>query len=379
MHHRNAEFEFEAANGLPVRVFRLKPGDGRYLVDLFEHLSATSRYLRFNEYLSNVDPATVLREAEHLSLVDPDQGVALLAFADLPDQPNAAVAGARFILTGQPGEAEVSIAVRDDLHHMGIGRQLLLYLAEVASDADVSRLVASFHTGNRRIWALLAEAPYLSETIRSGRIYNCRNRSEDPARTGRTPVRGIRLTNQTTKETTMHREPVYTFEAREGLTVRVYLSATGDTPALQQLFASAAPEHRLAFQHPVAEGAPEVAVAEMIGQYWWFAVSGSDNEEPIPVAVAGFELTSATEAQIAVVVRDDMQGRGIGSRLLYYMLDQARATGVRRARTSFESSNEAAWQVLQYSPYHVTWQPSGKRVDMVLHLHARTSSGTTMN
>ena len=80
-----------------------------------------------------------------------------------------------------------------------------------------------------------------------------------------------------------------------------------------------------------------------------------------------------------MVVRDDMQGRGIGSRMLYFLLDQARAAGARKALTSFESSNEAAWQVMQYSPYHMTWQPRGSQVDVVIYLQARASSGTTLN
>ena len=61
------------------------------------------------------------------------------------------------------------------------------------------------------------------------------------------------------------------------------------------------------------------------------------------------------------------------------LLDQARAEGIGEARTSFESGNEAAWQVLQYSPYHITWQPCGKQVEVMIHLQARTSSSASLN
>ena len=102
----------------------MQPDDAGDLVDLFEHLSTNSRYMQFNQYLASVDPELVRREAEHIALVDPARGLGVLAFADLPDQPHAPVAAARYIRTDDPQQAEVSVSVRDDLQHQGIGAEI---------------------------------------------------------------------------------------------------------------------------------------------------------------------------------------------------------------------------------------------------------------
>lgn len=169
MRHREPEHLFTTGTGLSVRVYRLQPEDAQHLVDLFGHLSVTSRYMRFNQYLADVDPQVVLHEAEHLSVLNPDQGLGLLAFADLPDQDNAPVGGARYIrLAEDPLRAEVSVAVRDDVQHQGIGAHLLQLLTLHAQAEGVHALIGNFHTANRRIWALLAESPFLTTTVVDG-------------------------------------------------------------------------------------------------------------------------------------------------------------------------------------------------------------------
>lgn len=160
MKRREKLVKFKSRQGLEVQVRRLTPDDVPYLVDLFEHMSATSRYLRFNEPLENPDPEYVQREAASLCDVDPQQGMAWIAFADLPQEPQAAVAGARFMRTVDPAVAEVSIVVRDDVQQQGIGSNLMLFVAEQAKAAGVGKIVASFHTSNRAIWNLLALAPF---------------------------------------------------------------------------------------------------------------------------------------------------------------------------------------------------------------------------
>lgn len=168
MKHRKSEATFETSEGLLVEVYRVQPEDASYLIDLFEHLSTNSRYMRFNQYLEGVDLVAVQREADQIALLDPAMGLSFLAFADLPGQPDAPIAAARYVRTGEPRQAEASISVRDDMQHQGIGAQMLLYLAAEARRDSVGTLVGTFQTSNRRIWALLAESPYPSTTVIDG-------------------------------------------------------------------------------------------------------------------------------------------------------------------------------------------------------------------
>ena len=151
---------FITQKGLAVRVYRLRSDDAEWLIDLFDHLSATSRYLRFNEYLDHPDAEVVRREAQVLADVDAKRGGAWIAVADLPGEPNATIAGARYVRTPVTGVAEASVAVRDDLHGQGIGSELLVFIARRAKADGIHKLAASFHTSNRAIWALLASAPF---------------------------------------------------------------------------------------------------------------------------------------------------------------------------------------------------------------------------
>ena len=168
MKKQTRSVKLKSEQGLEVRVRPATPDDTDHLIDLFEHLSPTSRYQRFNEPLESPDPDYVRREAANLCQMDAARGAAWIAFADLPDQPDAPVAGVRFVRTEDPTTAEVSVAVRDDLHQQGIGGALLLFVARQAQAAGVARIVASFHTSNRAIWALLARAPYHVSTIVHG-------------------------------------------------------------------------------------------------------------------------------------------------------------------------------------------------------------------
>ena len=160
MKNHRVVYRFITQQGLEVRVYRLQATDADLLIGLFDHLSAESRYLRFNEYLDHPDSATVLREAQTLAQVEDKRGAAWIALADLPGEPDAPIAGARYVRTREPGVAEVSVAVRDDLHRQGIGTELLVFAARRAKANGIHALVASFHTSNRAIWALLAAAPF---------------------------------------------------------------------------------------------------------------------------------------------------------------------------------------------------------------------------
>ncbi len=149
----------ETTSGLPLRVRPEQPGDGPTLVDLFSHLSPSSRYLRFSKSMDDPDPQRVQREAERLAQLGPPIDMAWMAFADLPALAGMPAAAVRYVRT-KPGEAELAIAVRDDLQQRGIGSALLLFACTQAQRDGFERLTATFRSENRGVWALLKRSPF---------------------------------------------------------------------------------------------------------------------------------------------------------------------------------------------------------------------------
>ena len=158
---------FSTENDLFVRVRPLRPGDGPHLVDLFEHLSPESRYRRFNIPLANPDPDLIRRRAEAMADIDPAAEQGWLAFADLVDQPDACGAGVRCIrLNGDV--AEVSLAVRDDAQHDGIGTELLRFVGRQAYADGIRKLVGHVQSDNRPLWQSLRHVGAPFERKRQG-------------------------------------------------------------------------------------------------------------------------------------------------------------------------------------------------------------------
>jgi acetyltransferase len=155
---------FFSKEGHDIRVRRVEAADTRHLVDIFEHMSSESRYLRYNQSLDDVEPARVWEEATKIACADRDKNHCLIAFTDLPDGTSIPVGAARLVET-DPGIAEVAISLRDDFQNIGIGRQLMRLLAFEARDAGYRTLTASIRNDNPAIWKVFNKLPF--EVIRA--------------------------------------------------------------------------------------------------------------------------------------------------------------------------------------------------------------------
>lgn len=149
----------ETASGLVLRVRPEQPDDGPALVALFSALSPSSRFLRFSKVMGDPDPQRVQQEADRLARLGPPADMAWLAFADLPELNGAPAAAVRYVRTG-PDEAELAVAVRDDMQQRGIGTALLLFACHQAKQDGIERLTATFRSENRGVWSLLKRSPF---------------------------------------------------------------------------------------------------------------------------------------------------------------------------------------------------------------------------
>ncbi len=149
---------FITKNGLLVWVRPLLPEDAPYLVEIFEHMSADSRYLRFNQPLTHVAPERIWTEAENIAHLEPQIG--FIAFADLPEQSGVPIGAVRCVCLGD-GVAETAVSVRDDMQNQGIATSLLGILVEEAQKQGVRKLVATVQNANKPIMHILNQLPYV--------------------------------------------------------------------------------------------------------------------------------------------------------------------------------------------------------------------------
>jgi len=160
-------YHFETRDGMAVRIRRMTNDDTRYLVDIFKHMGADSRYHRFHQPTAHLDDDFVWDEAQHIA--DLYNAGGLLAFADLPDQSDAPIGGARYVMTGG-GRAETAVSIRDDVQRMGIGSHLLKLIAKEARLAGVETLIATIQNDNRAIWCTLKHLPHPLKRVQDGTI-----------------------------------------------------------------------------------------------------------------------------------------------------------------------------------------------------------------
>jgi RimJ/RimL family protein N-acetyltransferase len=143
-----------AVDGRRFAVRRLRSADRAMYEAAVAGLSERSRYLRFGS------PAPRLSERMIAQMMDLDERRHVAYAALTPDQ--ARIVGvARYVrLDGEPGTAEVAIAIADEWQRVGVGPLLLNRLIEHARRAGVESLVAVRLGENRAAGSLARGAGF---------------------------------------------------------------------------------------------------------------------------------------------------------------------------------------------------------------------------
>jgi nucleotide-binding universal stress UspA family protein len=95
------------------------------------------------------------------------------------------------------------------------------------------------------------------------------------------------------------------------------------------------------------------------------------------VGVARYVRTGPDEAEPAIVVADDWQGRGLGHRLLECLAERAREEGVARFRAPVLAENDAALRLLGHLGEH--WQRrSGNEIEIEIELTPAPAARPTL-
>jgi acetyltransferase len=133
-------------DGTALHLRPLHDGERQPLLEVFEHMSSQSRYLRF------LTPVRELSEPmlRRLTALDDGRQVAWAAWDG-----TRCVAVARYVRwSHRPETAELAVAVVDAMHRRGVARLLLGTLAAAAATQGIATFTLTVHAENRSSLAL---------------------------------------------------------------------------------------------------------------------------------------------------------------------------------------------------------------------------------
>lgn len=119
---------FPLVHGGEYQIRPIQVGDRRAVLDLFDHLSAKSRYFRYAHAMSTL-PEKLLDSIIHANTMD---DFALVAIVQEEVEPERLVGISRYVRDGDSKKGEFSLSVSDDYHHEGIGSHLMRGLLDCA-------------------------------------------------------------------------------------------------------------------------------------------------------------------------------------------------------------------------------------------------------
>jgi RimJ/RimL family protein N-acetyltransferase len=133
-------------DGTALHLRPLRNGERQPLLDVFEHMSNRSRYLRFLSPVRELSEPVLRR----LTTLDDGRQVAWTAWDG-----TRYVAVARFVRwNDRPDDAELAVSVIDEMHRRGVARLLLGALAAAAASQGITTFTLTVHPENRSSLAL---------------------------------------------------------------------------------------------------------------------------------------------------------------------------------------------------------------------------------
>lgn len=167
------------------------------------------------------------------------------------------------------------------------------------------------------------------------------------------------------------------FTTKDGNPVWVRLLRQKDTHHLVSLFEHMGPESRYRRFHQSTENVPmaqiweeaeRIATAVTDEQLGLIAFSTLPDEGEVVVGVARIVWLSDETAEVAMSVRDDRQGQGIGKRLLSMVLEMAQISGAETVVGTVQNDNDPMWHLFAQLPYPVQRMIDGTVSEIAIDL-----------
>lgn len=167
------------------------------------------------------------------------------------------------------------------------------------------------------------------------------------------------------------------FDTKTGMTVQVRPLRPDDAPSLVDIFEHLGPESRYnRFLQPVdnvgidriwAE-AENIANLVTAGSYGLIAFADLPQHAGAPVGAARYVKMDSTQAELAISVRDDLHGQGIGGNLLRLLISHAVTEGIEQLVGTVQNSNTGLWAILKKTGFRLERQLEGNSSLITLHI-----------
>jgi len=129
------DYQWAAADGTPVTIRPIQPGDREIELAFVRGLSSNSRYLRFFSAVKDLSPELL----DRFTQVDFPEEMAFIATVETAGAEEE-IGVARYTPGSAAGTAEFAVVVGDSWQGFGVGRELMRNLFVVAEDAGFERI-----------------------------------------------------------------------------------------------------------------------------------------------------------------------------------------------------------------------------------------------
>lgn len=175
----------------------------------------------------------------------------------------------------------------------------------------------------------------------------------------------------------MNGDPEHMFFSNEDHLIVVRPLQQTDVHHLVDLFEHMGPDSRyLRFNLSLVDPDPELiweearrmAIVDPDKDGAWLAFTDLPDQKNAPIGGVRYVRQDQETAEAALVVRDDMQNKGVGSGLLSFLANRAREAGIRRLVATIQRANRALLHILSNSPLQVTFESEGSYTTIVAEL-----------
>lgn len=143
-------------NGSSYLIRPIELTDRERIIDLFNHLSPESRYLRFAHAIAKL-PDDFLEDILHL---DYKYEMALVAVAQNPTESEEVIGIARYVTPPNQYVCEFSLSVSDSYTAHGVGTQLMLKLIAYAKETDLQEMLGYVLSSNTKMLDLISDLAF---------------------------------------------------------------------------------------------------------------------------------------------------------------------------------------------------------------------------